>query len=460
MKDKSKSDVIFWLVIAIIIFPGLWTAVKLAHNTNTYVSDEVWYVSAARTLLTNNGIQLKSVENGMQNIVVIFPEGTSPEFAIDLIFQRLSFLNLNTTDSIEITFLPVSHQFVIKVPVEYAKDVLNIMKNTPLVNKVYMGYPYPDERGIYEYQNLEHPPTGKLLIALSMIIFGDKPFYWRIPSLIAGLITILGITLIVKKTTSSYVAAGIAALLLVSSKNIIEMSSVAMLDIFVAMFLVLATYFSIDDKYDFALIFVALAVTTKLSAVAALVMFLILILIKYDLDTMERYALASVLVIIVFMIPSFILVGSFKKVIASLGSSMFWHLSSKGGHAMSTTPGDWLWGRGLWILGDYEGFPRYIYVPAPLLWLYLITIPHTITGKSKPVAFYSFGMFAFFVVLYFFGTTTQFAFYYTEFEPLVIASLSIALSKIQLFKFLEKAEGVPSYRRVILDEIKKNTIGI
>jgi predicted membrane-bound dolichyl-phosphate-mannose-protein mannosyltransferase len=46
--------------------------------------------------------------------------------------------------------------------------------------------------------NTEHPPLGKLLIALSMSVFGDTGIGWRIPSIIAGLVAIAAVYRIVR----------------------------------------------------------------------------------------------------------------------------------------------------------------------------------------------------------------------------------------------------------------------
>ncbi len=41
--------------------------------------------------------------------------------------------------------------------------------------------------------NTEHPPLGKLLIAGSMLLFGDNGIGWRVPSVIAGMVALLAV---------------------------------------------------------------------------------------------------------------------------------------------------------------------------------------------------------------------------------------------------------------------------
>ena len=51
--------------------------------------------------------------------------------------------------------------------------------------------------------NSEHPPLGKILIAASMVVFGDGPLGWRLPSLVAGMVSLAAVYGIVRSLGGS-----------------------------------------------------------------------------------------------------------------------------------------------------------------------------------------------------------------------------------------------------------------
>ena len=94
-----------------------------------------------------------------------------------------------------------------------------------------------------------HPPLGKYLIGAGMWLFGpDNSFGWRFATALAGTALVLVLFLLAKALTNSTVFASVAAFLLAIDGLGIVMSRVALLDIFLALFVLIAFWFVVLDR--------------------------------------------------------------------------------------------------------------------------------------------------------------------------------------------------------------------
>ena len=85
-----------------------------------------------------------------------------------------------------------------------------------------------------------HPPLGKWLIGLGMMIFGpDNSFGWRVATAVTGILAVVLIMLIARLLFKSMLLATIVGFLLAISGTAIVMSRVALLDNFVMFFALL-----------------------------------------------------------------------------------------------------------------------------------------------------------------------------------------------------------------------------
>jgi len=90
--------------------------------------------------------------------------------------------------------------------------------------------------------NPEHPPLGKELIALGMALFGDNPLGWRIMPLLAGVLAVLSFMRALWFATNSRFANIVGGVLLVLVFPVLVQARIAMLDIFMAAFTLLALW--------------------------------------------------------------------------------------------------------------------------------------------------------------------------------------------------------------------------
>ena len=83
-----------------------------------------------------------------------------------------------------------------------------------------------------------HPPVGKWLIAAGEAIFGMNSFGWRVAPLVFGTLLVLVTIRLVRRVSKSTLVGGLAGLLLAFDGLAFVMSRTALLDIFVAFFVV------------------------------------------------------------------------------------------------------------------------------------------------------------------------------------------------------------------------------
>lgn len=119
------------------------------------------------------------------------------------------------------------------------------------VGRVILGLPQSlGSNGLPPYQNVpigldpnhEHLPLAKLFIALSMHLFGDNAYGWRIPSVVLGSFAILIFYLLLKRL-SPYKSIPLLGAFLFSFDNLVFVQSrIATLDIFTLSFMLLGIY--------------------------------------------------------------------------------------------------------------------------------------------------------------------------------------------------------------------------
>jgi predicted membrane-bound dolichyl-phosphate-mannose-protein mannosyltransferase len=139
-----------------------------------------------------------------------------------------------------------------------------------------------NERGLPIDPRYGHPPLGKMLIALGMLVFGDNPFGWRIMSAVAGTIAIPIFYLVVSRLFQgrkeySY-ATPIATFLFSFETLTFYFSRVARIDIFMLVFLLAGIYFLLDDSLKRKILAAPLFAASFLAKESALVVIVPLLL--------------------------------------------------------------------------------------------------------------------------------------------------------------------------------------
>lgn len=136
----------------------------------------------------------------------------------------------------------------------YAKDAWSLLNfgyerdGTEEANKILLEGPTTD--GVFKDSPamIVHPEVGKWLIALGIKAFGMDPFGWRIASAVVGALMVLLMCRFVRRITGSTLLGVVGGLLLMLDGLHFVLSRLALLDIFVAFFVLLGVHCVVADR--------------------------------------------------------------------------------------------------------------------------------------------------------------------------------------------------------------------
>jgi len=148
--------------------------------------------------------------------------------------------------------------------VYYAKNANSLIKHGVELNSA----------GQAEF--IVHPPLGKWLIGIGIKLFGNNEFGWRISAVIFGTASIVLIYLLALKLFDSILLASLSAAFLALDGLNLVMSRVALLDIFLMFFILLATYFLLTNQYWLSAISIGAASGIKWSGAYLIPVFLLI----------------------------------------------------------------------------------------------------------------------------------------------------------------------------------------
>jgi len=432
-----------------------------------YVSDEVWYVDSARNLLRMVFGFKPRMDVPRASIVfssysdLLQAKSLAEEFNVKVIADESYFPKIREKEG----------RYILYVESTSVDSIESLAKASNAVDVVF-GWLIGDAPGIYSYLNLEHPPLAKYLIALSMASLGDKPLYWRIPSIVMGVLVVIFTFLIVYEVTKIPELGLIAAAATAVDPMMKIMSSIAMLDIYVSTFTVIVLYLAVKGRFKESALVLGLGSTAKFSTLFVAIPLVFLYMnrlfkkgyrIKQVVEEVIYYIILVALSFLFFQIlvsiPIIIKLGASTWIDQGMLGAIKWHLSVKCVSPTECPPSSapWEWFFGLNSFPVYASPLIYAQGFAPAytiaLLLMMLATPSMIYERPTRTTWYMVtGVFLGYAALWVLGGRTQYSFYAVQLTPLIYSYLTL-----QLYEFIrrENIERVlDSWRRLIVSLVK------
>ncbi len=289
-----------------------------------------------------------------------------------------------------------------------------------------------------DYYNLEHPPLGKYIIALSIALCGDTPICWRAPGIVEASLIPAIVALGIysgRRGSVGALAASAAALALAAEPSLYRAAAVAMLDIHLAFFTALALALAAAGRARAAALAGGLAASVKMSGAAAVLG--VAIVNAYSSRPGERARAASEAVIIALVVYAashlpLLVIFSPARLVDEVIAALSWHTTPRPEGPPTSTPIGW-------ILNSNPFY--YTFAPAPVaavtnttIQLYALAasiVAPLLAGKRGLVAVagpaFHASVFAVYALVMALGNTTLYSFYAVQLAPSAAASVAASV---------------------------------
>lgn len=447
-RPESRKHLIKILALLLITASPLvyaYFTYSYVAGINDYISDECWYVSAARNTLTKYlGLRPASTSTDKVIVTVELIKSSIESEYLKTVTKVKEYIKLSLNGSIlkdeSYYKFRSDGKFLSALCAEIKPELLSNLSSYPGVKRVAVGYCYPNSEGILDYMNFEHPPLAKYLIALTMFLVSDSPSMWRLPSIIAGALVLVIIFLIFKEVVkdNTWLLLGFtAALITALDKTFRSLTMVAMLDIFVSLFTILTLYFTLKNRLRLTSISLGLGFVSKFSGVfPALPATLYWVRKEKPAKVFLLVIYVPILMLIVLGTPYILRDGFLQWWSSSVEGAFRWHLSVKTTNGPpQAMPWDWLIGRNpfplhyVWDPNRGEFVADLIASGNPILYLLTVVLSILVIPVIKDLpdggVSYSFTWLTYltYVILWVLGGKTQYSFYSVQVVPLFYVTL-------------------------------------
>jgi predicted membrane-bound dolichyl-phosphate-mannose-protein mannosyltransferase len=294
--------------------------------------------------------------------------------------------------------------------------------------------------------NLVHPPLGKYLIGLGIILFGDNSFGWRILGAFLGSIIAPLVYLIGKKIWNEKVGILSGAFILIDPLMYV-MSRIAMLDIFLAFFVTCAFLAFIYQRFFISAIFFGLASSVKIIALFSLGGVILYLIYIGEWKLIRWFVFIPTVVFFITVLPIMLVEGVGTWAAYTL-FYLVWSFGLDVEHPFASRPEGWLLNIKPFLF--YRNTYDRIAVANPFLYLFAIPTSFYIIylafkNRENRVDFTEMIPVFWFVTQYGFffllPRTTQFIFYLLPSVPaiLLLTARGIELSAEKLLRKIERS---------------------